>query len=82
MNNTFDKLSYSEQLQELHNQYELAKKSTRKAEQKLIAANAKVGVAYTNMFPKIALTSSLGLETDKFTTLLSSPMFFVKPVKI
>ena len=26
----------------------------RKAEQKLIAANAKVGVAYTNMFPKIA----------------------------
>ena len=49
----------------------------RKAEQKLIAANAKVGVAYTNMFPKIALTSNLGLETDKFTTLFSSPMFFV-----
>ena len=49
----------------------------RKAEQKLIAANAKVGVAYTNMFPKIALTSSIGVETDKFTTLLSSPMFFV-----
>ena len=49
----------------------------RKAEQKLIAANAKVGVSYTNMFPKIALTSSLGFETDQFATLLSSPMFFI-----
>jgi multidrug efflux system outer membrane protein len=49
----------------------------RKAEQKLIAANAKVGVSYTNMFPKIALTSNLGFETDKFATLLSSPMFFI-----
>lgn len=49
----------------------------RKAEQKLIAANAKVGVSYTNMFPKIALTSNVGFETDKFTTLLSSPMFFI-----
>lgn len=49
----------------------------RKAEQKLIAANAKVGVSYTNMFPKIALTSNLGFETDKFSTLLSSPMFFI-----
>ncbi len=28
----------------------------RQAEQKLIAANAKVGVAYTNMFPRLALT--------------------------
>ena len=49
----------------------------RKAEQKLIAANARVGVSYTNMFPKIALTSNLGFETDKFATLLSSPMFFI-----
>ena len=49
----------------------------RKAEQKLIAANAKVGVSYTNMFPKIVLTSNLGFETDKFATLLSSPMFFI-----
>ena len=49
----------------------------RMAEQKLIAANAKVGVSYTNMFPRIALTSNLGFETDKFATLLSSPMFFI-----
>lgn len=49
----------------------------RKAEQKLIAANARVGVTYTNMFPRIALTSNLGFETDAFATLLSSPMFFI-----
>jgi multidrug efflux system outer membrane protein len=49
----------------------------RKAEQKLIAANARVGVSYTNMFPRISLTSNLGFETDKFATLLSSPMFFI-----
>ena len=49
----------------------------RMAEQKLIAANAKVGVSYTNMFPRIALTSNLGFETDEFATLLSSPMFFI-----
>lgn len=49
----------------------------RKAEQKLIAANAKVGVAYTNMFPKIALTTNLGFETDKIASLFSSPMFFI-----
>ena len=49
----------------------------RKAEQKLIAANAKVGVSYTNMFPRIALTTNLGLETDVLSTLMSSPMFFI-----
>ena len=49
----------------------------RKAEQKLIAANARVGVSYTNMFPRVALTSNLGFETDQFATLLSSPMFFI-----
>jgi hypothetical protein len=49
MNNTFDKLSYSEQLQELHNQYELAKKSTRKAEQKLNAAKNNESKALADM---------------------------------
>ncbi len=47
------------------------------AEQKLIAANAKVGVSYTNMFPRIALTTDLGFETDKLSTMFSSPMFFI-----
>ena len=36
----------------------------RQAEQKLIAANAKVGVAYTNMFPRLALTGGFGSESD------------------
>ena len=49
----------------------------RKAEQKLIAANARVGVSYTNMFPRVALTSNLGFETDQFATMLLSPMFFI-----
>ena len=39
--------------------------------------NAKVGVSYTNMFPRIALTTDLGFETDKLSTMFSSPMFFI-----
>lgn len=47
------------------------------AEQKLIAANASMGVAYTNMFPRVALNTNVGFETDEFNTMLSSPMFFI-----
>lgn len=47
------------------------------AEQKLIAANAAVGLSYTNMFPRISLNPVLGFETDEFVTMLSSPMFFI-----
>ena len=47
------------------------------AEQKLIAANASVGLTYTNMFPRIALNTNVGFETDEFMTMLSSPMFFI-----
>lgn len=49
----------------------------RMAEQKLIAANASVGLSYTNMFPRIVLNPVVGLETDEFATILSSPMFFI-----
>lgn len=45
----------------------------REAEQKLIAANAAVGVAYTNMFPNITLTANLGAESEELKDLLSSP---------
>ena len=45
----------------------------RQAEQKLIAANAKVGVAYTNMFPRIALTGGFGTESTYLSELLKSP---------
>lgn len=47
------------------------------AEHKLIAANAAVGLSYTNMFPKIVLNPIVGFETDEFATILSSPMFFI-----
>ncbi len=45
----------------------------RAAEQELIAANAAVGVAYTNMFPKIALTGHFGLESNEFVNFIRSP---------
>ena len=45
----------------------------RQAEQKLIAANAKVGVAYTNMFPRLALTGGFGTESTSLSSLLKSP---------
>lgn len=45
----------------------------RQAEQKLIAVHAQVGVAYTNMFPRIALTGQLGSESLSLSQLLTSP---------
>lgn len=49
MNQTSDKLSYSERLQELRNQYELAKESTKQAEQKLNEAKDNENNALVNM---------------------------------
>lgn len=45
----------------------------RQAEQALIAANAAVGVAYTNLFPRLTLTASYGAESDLLSELLKSP---------
>lgn len=45
----------------------------RQAEQALIAANASVGVAYTNRFPRITLTAVGGLESSELSDLLESP---------
>lgn len=45
----------------------------RQAEQELVAANAKVGVALTNMFPRITLTGSYGLESTELSNFLKSP---------
>lgn len=45
----------------------------RQAEQKLIAANARVGMAYTNMFPRISLTGGVGSESTALSELLKSP---------
>ncbi len=50
----------------------------REAEQKLIAANAKVGVAYTNMFPKISLTGRFGSESKSLSDILKSPYSLIE----
>lgn len=47
------------------------------AEQKLIAANAAVGVAYTNRFPRLTLTAQYGVESEEFSNLFKSPMYFL-----
>ena len=43
------------------------------AEQRLIAANARIGVARASMFPRIALTGYLGSESRALGDLLSGP---------
>lgn len=45
----------------------------RAAEQSLRAANAAVGMAYTDRFPRINLTGAYGFESDRLTSLLKSP---------
>lgn len=47
----------------------------RRSEQDLIAANAAVGVAYTNLFPRLQLTATLGAESDDIGNLLKSPYY-------
>lgn len=43
------------------------------AEQRLAAANARVGVARASLFPRIALTGFLGSESGQLSDLLSGP---------
>lgn len=45
----------------------------RQAEQALIAANASVGAAFTNLFPTISLTATFGGESEELKDLLKSP---------
>jgi len=49
----------------------------RIAEQKLIEAHAKIGVAYTSMFPSIRLTGRLGAENSELENFLKSPTWFI-----
>lgn len=49
----------------------------RLAEQKLIAANANVGVSLTDMFPKLTLNGKVGSETNTFDNFFESPTWFV-----
>lgn len=50
------------------------------AEQKLIEANAKVGVAHTEMFPSLKLTGRLGGENSELANFLESPTWFISGV--
>lgn len=45
----------------------------RQAEQAVIAANAAVGVAFTNLFPRITLTATYGSESAALSDVLKSP---------
>jgi len=45
----------------------------RQAEDALVAANAQIGVARAEYFPRIALTGVLGLESRDLTELLTAP---------
>lgn len=49
----------------------------RQAELKLREANAKVGVAQTDLFPKISLTGNLGFESDELANFIKSPAWFL-----
>lgn len=49
----------------------------REAEQKLIAANANVGIAYTNMFPRLSLTAQYGVESEEFSDFFKSPIHYI-----
>jgi multidrug efflux system outer membrane protein len=48
----------------------------RQAEQELIAANAMIGVAKTEYFPRISLTGFLGTQSRALSNLLSGPALF------
>lgn len=52
----------------------------RIAEQKLVEANARVGVAYTSMFPSLRLTGRLGGENEELANFLESPTWFISGV--
>lgn len=47
------------------------------AEQKLIEANAKVGVAFTSILPSLNLTGRLGAENSELANFLKSPAWFI-----
>ena len=49
----------------------------RKAEQELKAANAAVGIAFTNLFPRLSLTASAGSESKELENVLKSPYHLI-----
>ncbi len=47
------------------------------AENALVAANADVGIAFTNLFPKLTLTAQYGLESGDIEDFFHSPSHFI-----
>ena len=50
------------------------------AEQKLIEANAKMGIAYTDIFPTLRLTGRAGGENSELADFLKSPTWFISGI--
>lgn len=51
----------------------LRRPDVREAEQQLVAANARIGVARAQVFPALTLTGFLGSESTAFSNLFSGP---------
>ena len=49
----------------------------REAEQRLIASNAAVGMAFTNLFPRITLTANYGLESKQMSDFFKLPIHYL-----
>ena len=49
----------------------------REAEQRLIASNAAVGMAYTNLFPRITRAASYGIGSKELSHFLKPPMHYL-----
>lgn len=47
------------------------------AEQKLIQANAKVGVAFTDIFPSLKLTGKYGVENSELSQIFKNPAWWL-----
>lgn len=47
------------------------------AEQKLIESNAKVGIAYTDMFPRLSFSGKIGFENDELANIFKSPGWLI-----
>jgi len=74
---TIDNLEFMENLpQGLPSRVLLARPDIRQAEHELKAANADIGAARAALYPKISLTSSLGLASDSLSSLFKSGAAF------
>ncbi len=54
----------------------LRRPDLRRAEARLRAAEAAVGVAQAERFPKLAINLAAGFENDEFSTFIKSPLFY------